>query len=643
MSGIAGIARFDDRPIERQRLGAMLERLNHRGPDGTGLVHLPRCSLGAAQLSIIDLFSGAQPMRLDAEPQKPGTGSRSHAQDGLNLVFNGEIYNHVELRQKLERRGHHFRSSHSDTEVLLRGYREWGDQLPKHLQGMWAFAVWDSERRELFLCRDRVGAKPLYLRRMPGEIRFGSIVAAVLSGRQAGEDIAIHPEAVKSFLQIGHSLRESMVAGIEELHPAHSLTIDAKGNETLARFWQPPPISRSSTSLGAVDALREVIGESVNQRLLADVPLASIINGGLDAAVVTAVAQRVRKMQGGDPLQTLSLSIDGVDQSDEDLGTALAEHLGTRHTVLTAKPGDIVEDLRSFVEREGEPLGDTALLRTLWLCRAAREQVQVLLAGNGGAELFGGWPRYRMMGSLARHRWWIAKLPNHRKPRKEARSSRLARLMQAASAGEEPAQQYLHLIKLLSPQQTQALAEPLIQRSGCPAWDALPDWTEEYDNAHAAMRWDLLNAMPYRSLRRVDRTSMSVALEVRFPFLGTPVLDLAGHLPSSVLMPNNRPMGLLIQVAQDLLPSWAIRRYRPFRSLPLADWLRGPLRDAIYDHLSGEPLARLGLSPAVARTYIDEHMAESGDHHGMLFALLQLAMWSKWLAEQTRSAPAVNC
>ncbi|MEM9019450.1 MAG: asparagine synthase (glutamine-hydrolyzing) [Planctomycetota bacterium] len=631
MSGIAGIARFDDEPIKRQRLAAMLERLAHRGPDGTGLVHLPRCSLGAAQLSIIDLFSGAQPMHFEGD---------SAEEDGLNLVFNGEIYNHRELRRKLERRGHRFRSSHSDTEVLLRGYREWGDQLPKHLQGMWAFAVWDAQRRELFLCRDRVGAKPLYLARRPGEVRFASMISSLLAGRASGETASINPDALKCFLQLGHTLGHSMIAGLEELPPAHSLTFNAKGGEELDRYWRPPPISKTSTSLGAVDALREVIGESVSQRLLADVPLASVINGGLDAAVVTAVAQRhYQKKMDGKPLQTVSLTIEDVDRPDQDPGSALAKHLGTRHNVLAARPGDIVEDLRGFVERTGEPLGDVTLLRTLWLCRAARERFQVLLTGNGGAELFGGWPRYRMMGSLARHRWWIAKLPNQRRPRQANRSGRMKRLLQAATSGEHPATQYLHLIQLLSPDQTATLAAPLIEQSRQAPWQALPEWTEESDHAHAAMRWDLINALPYRELRRVDRASMSVALEVRFPFLGTPVLDLAGHLPSPVLMPGHRPMGLLIQVAQGLLPSWAIRRYRPARTLPLAQWLRGPLRDSIYDHLGGEPLSRLGLSPSVARAYIEDHLSGASDHHAVLFALLQLAMWSDWLAEQADLAP----
>lgn len=637
MSGIAGIVRFDDRPIGRERLGAMLDRLAHRGPDGVGLRHLPHCSLGAVQLSIIDLLSGTQPMHLDVEDGNPSVGGQSGAlAAGLQLVFNGEIYNHRELRRKLERRGHTFRSSHSDTEVLLRGYLEWGEQLPKHLQGMWAFAVWDAAKRELFLCRDRVGAKPLYLHRGPDEVCFGSVVSAMVAGRQDGGSARINPNAVRCFLQLGYPLCDSMVDGVVCVPPAHSLLIGPDGREKLSRYWRPPPISKTSTSLGAVDALREVIAESVRQRLLADVPMASIINGGMDSALISAVAQRMRMAAGGETLKTLSMCIEGVDDLANDPGVALAKHLGTEHTAINVKPGDVFTDLHGYIASSGEPMGDTNLLRTLWLCRAAREHVRVLLTGNGGSELFGGWPRYRMMSALNRHRWWLNTLPGAKKSRHSTRASRMNLLKQAAAAGDRPAAQYLQLIKLLGPGETTAIAPKLIEASGGPPWDALPDWPDEQDQAYAAMRWDLINALPCRNLRRVDRASMSVALEVRFPFLGTPVLDLAGHLPSSVLMPHGRPMGLLTQVAQGLLPKWAIRSYRPFRALPLAEWLRGPLRDGVMDHLSGDRLSRLGIEPTGALDLAERHLNGSADHSVVLFALLQLAMWSDWLDDQAR-------
>lgn len=635
MSGIAGIVRFDDRPIGRERLGAMLDRLAQRGPDGVGLRHLPRCSLGAVQLSIIDLLSGTQPMHLDIDDASPPTSESSEASAaGLHLVFNGEIYNHRELRKKLERRGHSFRSSHSDTEVLLRGYLEWGEQLPKHLQGMWAFAVWDATKRELFLCRDRAGAKPLYLHRRPGEVCFGSVVSAMLAGRDDGGSARINPNAVRCFLQLGYPLFESMVEGVACVPPAHSLLIGPGGQEKLTRYWRPPPISKTSTSLGAVDALREVIGESVRQRLLADVPMASIINGGMDAALISAVAQRMRMASGGETLQTLSMCIEGVDDLANDPGVALAKHLGTAHTAINIKPGDVFSDLHGYISSCGEPMGDSNLLRTLWLCRAAREHVRVLLAGNGGSELFGGWPRYRMMSALNRHRWWLNKLPGASKHSHSSRPSRMSMLKQAAAVGDRPAAQYLQLVKLLGPDETTAIAPKLIEDCDGPPWDAIPDWPGEHDQAYAAMRWDLIHALPCRNLRRVDRASMSVALEVRCPFLSTPVLDLAGHLPSSVLMPHGRPMGLLTQVAQGLLPKWAIRGYRPFRALPLGQWFRGPLRDGLMDHLSGDRLGRLGIEPAGALDLAEQHYHGSTDHSQVLFALLQLAMWSDWLDGQ---------
>ncbi len=286
MCGIAGIVRFDDQPIDRLRAEAMLKHMLHRGPDGHGISEHPRCTLAHARLAIIDALGGEQPMH-----------APRHDQMGpLHLVFNGEVYNHRELRAKLEKRGFAFRSDHSDTEVLLLGYRAFGEDMPKHMRGMFAFAIWDEDRRLLYMARDRTGKKPLYLRRLNGELAFASLPATLAA------DPAYRPEvdqaALATYLRLGYPFGSSMIRSTSEVPPAHWMTVDASGETRVQRYWRPPPISHTSTSIGAVDSVGEVLTEAVGVRLEADVPLGCFLSGGIDSSLIAALAQKELTRQG---------------------------------------------------------------------------------------------------------------------------------------------------------------------------------------------------------------------------------------------------------------------------------------------------------------------------------------------------------
>jgi asparagine synthase (glutamine-hydrolysing) len=556
------------------------------------------------------------------------------------LVFNGEIYNHRELRAKLQSRGHTFVSDHCDTEVLLHGYREWGPELPKHLHGMFAFAIWDEDRRRLVLVRDRMGKKPLFVWRSEGEIVFASLVSTLVSdAKAAGRSVNIDAQAMLHFLRLGYTDLRSLIAGVEEVPAAHLLMYEPDGRCVSQQYWRPPPISRTSTSLGARAATREVLEEAVAKRLDADVPLGCFLSGGIDSTVVAALAQQTLQKRGKGPLKTFSVAMPVLDYDESPYARAVARHIGAQHTELTTPQANVLADLEHLVSVIGEPMADSSLLPTYWLSKATRQHVEVALSGDGGDELFGGYDRYRGMRMLQSHRWWLKGVPRGMLGSTRARSwrTRLRRLADA-SLPQSPARQYQSMIHLFSDGQIAELGVALPADAGGSYPPPVSDWPDEADPAQAAMRWDLMHYLPFDLLRKVDRASMAVALEVRCPILDTQVADLAGHLPTNVLMPGGRPKGLLRQVAAELAPRAIVRRPKRGFAVPIGHWFAGELRHVLADRLFDGGLERIGLSSRVARACYDQHVSGAADHSHRLFALLSLSMWSRWLADPAPAA-----
>ncbi|MEX0744421.1 MAG: asparagine synthase (glutamine-hydrolyzing) [Phycisphaeraceae bacterium] len=589
-----------------------------RGPDDSGIEIDGRCGLVHARLAILDREHGHQPMRSGA----------------LSVVFNGEIYNHRALRDELKQAGAKFITDHCDTEVLLHGFREWAEDLPHHLRGMYAFALWDGE--ELFLTRDNVGKKPLYIQQDNNRLAFASLVATLLACDHA--EPTLDPQAMLTFLRLGYPFAASMIQGIEELPPAHCLTIDATGRRQLERYWQPPPVSRTSTAIGAVDALEEVLDEAVRSRLEADVPLGCFLSGGIDSSLIAALGQRCLQQRGDGPLLTFSVAMPAIGYDESEHARTVARHLGTQHTVLEAKADDAIADLERLMAVAGEPTADSSILPTHWLCRTARQHVKAALSGDGGDELFGGYDRYRALRLLATHRPWLRLLPTSllHTTRAKSRRTALRRLVEAGRAGASPATQYQQMIHLFTEAQIRALNMPGVSALASPGSPPVPGWPSEGDAVHAAMRWDLTHYLPFEVLRKVDRASMAVALEVRCPLLDTQVCDLAGHLPPRVLMPNGRPKGLLRQVAERYLPASIVGRRKQGFAVPIGNWFRTHLKDDLADRLGAGDLARLGVDERIARRYFDEHVTGRADHTHRLFALLQLALWRRWLDGRKR-------
>ncbi|MEM8783118.1 MAG: asparagine synthase (glutamine-hydrolyzing) [Planctomycetota bacterium] len=641
MCGIAGILRFDDRPIDRDRLGNMLAQVQHRGPDSIGLsiADGDPCGLAHARLSIIDLLSGHQPLIVEEDQRENQSDAIASGGGELRLVFNGEIYNHRRLRKKLEKRGHAFHSDHSDTEALLYGYRQWGLTLPKHLHGMFAFAVWDQRERALFLCRDRAGKKPLYFWRSPDqpEVVFGSLVATVVAGMPERHRACIDDDALLNYLRLGYPFEQSMVCGVEEIPAAHWLRIDASGTFKLERYWRAPPISKTSTSLGLRSAMEEVITESVTRRLEADVELGCFLSGGIDSSLIAAIAQKQLAAAGAGPLKTYSVAMPDLNYDEHRFARRVAEHIGASHTVLETRVGDAMSDLRQLMDVTGEPTADSSLLPTHWLCKAARGHVKAALSGDGGDEMFGGYDRYRAVRWLAkssgRPAALLGKLPTEwlDDARPRGWRSRLARLTRAARQPQHDGRRYHQMIHLFD---DPTIAELMPDRFGDalhPRIAPLPGWEDEPDVVHAAMRWDLNHYLPHAILRKVDRASMAVAIEVRCPLLDTAVADLAGHIPPHLLTPGGKPKGLLRDLARDWIPHDIAARPKRGFAVPIGGWFRASLRDELRAILETGPLGSVGVEPAASLRLFDEHLSETRDHTHRLFALLQLSLWLDWL------------
>lgn len=600
----------------------MLTHMLHRGPDGHGVSEHPHCTLAHVRLAIIDRLGGDQPMHT--------TACGDHGP--LHLVFNGEIYNHRELRAKLAKLGHPFTSDHSDTEVLLLGYRAYGKELPKHLRGMFAFAIWDEQRRALFMARDRMGKKPLYVCRRANELTFASLPATIAAGTD--EPLTPDPQALLTYLRFGYPFGSSMLKGVDEVRSGHWMTVDSQGAIQTERYWRPPPISRTSTSIGAVDSVEQVLEEAVAVRLEADVPLGCFLSGGIDSSLIAALAQRTLKARGAPRLKTFSVSHTDTDYDESPHARAIAEHIGSDHTELRADPSDLFGDLERLMQTTGEPTADSGILPSHWLCKAARRHIKAALTGDGGDELFGGYDRYRALALLTRHRWWMLAVPGKliHSPNGRSRRARLRRLLDAAAAGHQPSSQYARMVHLFNDTQIKSLAPGLMQAQ---PRDAINDWPDEPDAVQAAMRWDLAHYLPHELLRKADRSSMAVALELRCPMLDTQVVDLAGHLPTSVLMPDGRVKGLLRKLAGRHVPASVINLPKRGFSVPIGRWFREDHRRALCDCLTGPELEGLGMERKQVSRYLDEHLRGRADHSHRLFALVQLSLWGRWLGGQS--------
>ncbi len=615
MCGIAGVVVAAGQPAPPPELGRrMISVIHHRGPDDEGLHSDERALLGMKRLSIIDVSGGHQPM-YGADRQ-------------VCLVFNGEIFNYRELRAGLEKIGHRF-ASQSDTEVVLRGYLEHGPPMFEKLDGMFGLALWDKRTGELILARDRFGEKPLYYTHNPRRLAFGSELKSLLQMRDCPRDV--DPEALRAYLAFGYVPTPlSIFTGVNKLPPAHYLRY-RDGALSLHRYWQPSLAPK--TVLGEAEAgerLEELLDKAVASRLVADVPFGAFLSGGLDSSCVVALMARHLTR----PVKTFTIGFKEAAFSELDDSRRVASHIGTEHHELVVDP-DAVALLDKLVWHFDEPFADSSAVPTFLVSQLASQHVKMVLTGDGGDEMFGGYDRYLRMlqleqlGPLRRPAAGLLALAGRVLP--DPLGERLSRVGERMRLPFE--ERYLSGVALMRAD----LAAGLNAGCGGQGHFALPALRESGSDLGAgnsvldrAVAIDLQTYLPDDILVKLDRMAMAASLEGRSPFLQPDLVQFALSLPASYRVRDGRGKHLLREVASKWLPAKAISKPKQGFAIPLADWLRGPLRQVAADTFASRAFRERGLTdPAVVHLLLDEHLAQRHDRGEALWQILCLELWAQ--------------
>ena len=614
MCGIAGST-----ASQRGVLETMRRRLAHRGPDDDGLWQEEEGKIGFAhtRLAVIDLSTAA------AQPMVSDCGR-------YVLVYNGEIYNYRELRAELEAEGESFRSQ-SDTEVLLRLLRRDGADAVGRLVGMFAFALWDREARELLLARDRLGIKPLVYAPLPGGgLAFASEIHALSA--HPGVDLQRDAEALSQYLACLYvPAPRTIHRGIRKLEPGHLLTWRA-GNTEVRPYWQPRMVGdRAPTADEAVEELLPLLRRAVTGRMVADVPVGCFLSGGIDSSVIAALMAEEARRLGAPPVRTFTMTFDEVAYDERAPAGRVARHIESAHTELPASPR-LAGRLDDIVAGFGEPFGNPTALLVDDLSQKAREHVTVALAGDGGDEVFAGYPRYQG-GVLARR---FRRLPQWLR-RGVIEPS--ARFIPESSTGRHSwrrAREFLTAVNLADAEMYAAWVEYFDphERRTLLGTDTLPTrpvaelyrQAPSQDPLDAMQQTDLLSFLPGNLLAYGDAMSMRNSLELRLPLIDHRLVEAVGRLAPALRFQGGMKF-LLKRIAARLLPADVVRRPKRGFNPPLGVWLKGELAPLVEARLTPEAMAAAGLDWRPVKALLDEHRRGRRDHSLKIWALLALGAW----------------
>lgn len=634
MCGITGWANLDTHapPPDgaRELLHAMCERMVHRGPDSEGLFVTSGAALGMRRLAIIDLVTGEQPV--------------FNENKSVAVVLNGEIYNYRELRADLERRGHSFRSA-SDTEVLPHLYEEYGDGMIRELNGMFAFALWDSRRRRLLIARDRFGEKPLYWGVFDNTLLFASEPKVLLAHPAVKPSLNL--QALRQYLSFDYVPAPlSIYEGINKLPAAHKLVLEY-GRVNVDRYWQlsyktvqPPPSENE-----AAEQLRELMADAVRMRLVSDVPLGVLLSGGVDSSAVTALAVRAST----EPVKTFSISFAEASFDESAYARSVAKFLGTDHHEerLSANlAANLVSEIGAWMD---EPFSDPSLVPTYLLSRFTRKHVTVALGGDGGDELFAGYPMYAGL------RWaeFYKRIPSFLRA---GMIEPLVRLLPVKTknlsfdykalrfitgARYDPVTRHHVWFGSFTPdEQLQLLTPEALATSDGEIYAQARQFAEECDSDDLVTRMQSVDTRLYLAediLTKVDRASMAVSLEVRAPFLDPRVAEFAASLPCNYKLRGQKTKYILKKSVRDLLPRFVTTRGKKGFGVPVAEWLKEKLRPLARDLLSPERVRRAGVFNANYITRLqDEHERGVANHRKLLWTLLMFELWHESFVETPR-------
>ena len=621
MCGIAGIVNRHGHDVDARVLGRMCEAIRHRGPDEDGQYLKGATGLAMRRLAIIDLKGGQQPI---------------HNRDRTAwIVFNGEIYNYLELRAKLEKRGHTFYTN-CDTEAIIHAYDEYGAECPKHLRGMFAFAIWDERTEELFLARDRVGKKPLLYALVNNQLIFGSEFSALLEHPDISRDIA--PEAIHyylSFMCVPAPL--TAYRAIRKLEPGHSLRFTRTGEIKIERYWLPefsPKVKLTEEEAG--ERAVEILRDAVRVRLMSEVPLGAFLSGGVDSSAVVALMSEASTT----PVKTFSIGFEEQDFSELHHARRVAEHVGADHHEFIVRP-DAMEVLPTLVEHYGEPYADSSAIPTYYVSRETRKHVTVALNGDGGDECFAGYERYAAMRLAERYRRLpalmregVIKQAVNLLPSSELRRSRVRSVKRFLhSASLPPVERYLRWVSVLDRAAKEELYTDGFRREmkGYDPASWLSPWFAQANGAgvvDASLLADTMTYLPNDLLVKVDIASMAVSLEARSPFLDHHVIEFAASLPEKFKLRGLTTKHLLKRVLKKLVPVENLNRPKMGFGVPIGHWFRDHMKKFLGETLFSERATKRGFfKPEEVRRMFDLHTRGERDYAHQLWTLLMLELW----------------
>ena len=638
MCGLAGVVLAQPGHPDEQVLLAMRDAQRHRGPDEAG-IHLGQgIGLGHRRLSIIDLRHGQQPMVDEAA--------------GLALIYNGELYNFKAIRAELETLGTVF-TSQSDTEVLLRAWQQWGEACLQRLVGMFAFAIWDTCKRRIFLARDQVGIKPLYYGfTTTGDLVFASELKGVLA--HPGVERQLDPQALEDYLALGYVPDpKSIYRSIHKLPPGHWLSWSAGEPEPVPRQYWDVSFDRgtAATADEAIAQLRRLLDSAVESQMISDVPLGAFLSGGVDSSAVVASMGRVSQQ----PVRTCSIGFDHGGFDETVYARQVAAHLHTQHLERRVSADDyaLLDTLAAMYD---EPFSDSSALPTYRVCELARSQVTVALSGDGGDENFAGYRRYRWHAWESKLR---ARLPHgFRKPvfgllgRLYPKADWAPRPLRAKTTlqalARDDVEAYFHTVSTTSEAMRQRLYSAKFKRElqGYSALEVFRAHAEKAPTDHPlllAQYLDIKTWLPGDILTKVDRASMAHSLEVRVPLLDHRLVEWASSLPPDLKLHGGTGKYIFKKALEPDLPADVLYRTKMGFSVPLAAWLRGPLAQRARDALLGGAVAACGyFEPAVLEQLLREHATGRADHSTTLWSLLMLDAFLRHTQQPAATASAVE-
>lgn len=619
MCGLAGFIFREPREQPADILKRMADQIAYRGPDDEGYFDTVACgktvSVGLAhrRLSIIDLSGGHQPMH-----NRKGT---------THIVFNGEIYNYKSLRAELESLGHQFASS-SDTESIIAAYDEWGSGCVEKLHGMFAFALWNDEKEELLLARDRFGKKPLYIWIDGGDLLFASEVKSLLVNERVGRKINRH--AVWDYLQYRYApWPQTLFEGIEKLPPA-SYAIWRQGRLTVKRYYIPPDRERLDVPAqinDPVDGFMKELEGAVESRMVSDVPFGAFLSGGIDSSAVVGLMSR----HSNEAIKTFSVGFTESQYSELAYAKVIADQFKTDHHELTISQNHLMDELPKLIRFRDAPVSEPSDIPIYLLSLEARKKVKMVLTGEGSDEFLAGYPKHRIERYAAKYNLIPSLLKSPIKAvvtRLPYRFWRHKTAINCLSLGrwEERMPTWFGA---LGPRERRELLSFDI--------DAPVDYSQapyDVDARNSSLRkilyFDQTSWLHDNLLERGDRMTMAASLEARMPFMDHQLAEYISSLPDECRLKGNTSKWLLREGMKKLLPDSIIDRPKVGFRVPMSDWFRGPMRDYLCDHLIGADSRSSGFyNKDVLKRYLDEHFKQKQNHEKLLWTLLNLEIWQR--------------